>query len=315
MKYTEEKYISEINILYPNEFKIISKYKGLSKPILIEDKFGVLQIKKASLLLKYKPTIMQALNKTDYFMNQLKYRHPHIAEQIAPVSEYVNARQKMLFKDKYGIVSFTPDNLMQGHLPSIRVAVDRKQYFKQQLLFIYGTKYDFIITSTDRHKGTVELICPIHGSQHVDSDAVFLGSGCPQCNRNNAVSNIFYFIELQSSTESFYKIGISHFKNGKIRRYKDYKNLGYEIKELYIKEFKDALQCKEFELKIKQIIKPFIYSPINWANNSSTECFSKDISIPLLNHIKYDIVSTSMEIQSSLISGHELTTHVEDEEI
>lgn len=53
-------------------------------------------------------------------------------------------------------------------------------------------------------------------------------------------------------------------------------------------------------------------NPINWANNSSTECFSKDISKSLLNYIKYDIVSTSMETQSSLISGHELTTHVED---
>ena len=315
MKYTEEKYLNEVNILYPNEYKIVSKFKGLTQPILVEDMFGVLQIKQARLLLKYRPTIMQALNKTNYFMNQLKYRHPNIAESIEPVSEYINARQKMLFKDKFGIVSFTPDNLMQGHMPSIRVAVDRKAYFKAQLLFIYGDKYDFVITSTDRHNGTVELVCPIHGSQHVDTDSVFLGTGCPKCNRDNIDSNVFYFIELSNEEEAFYKIGISHMKNNKVRRYKDYKLLGYQIKELYKHEFNGALECKQFELKIKQLIKPFIYVPKNWANKTSTECFSKDISQSLLNNIKYDIVSTSMETQSSLTSGPELTTQVEDNEI
>lgn len=62
-----------------------------------------------------------------------------------------------------GLVSVNPDNLIHGHIPTIRVAVNRKEYFKNQLLFLYDNKYDFEIDSIDRHKGRVTLICPIHG--------------------------------------------------------------------------------------------------------------------------------------------------------
>lgn len=314
MKYTEEKYLNEVKLIYPN-YKIVSKFKGLTQPILIEDEYGILSIKQARLLLLNKPSILQALNKTEYFMSQLRKKQPELAKELTPVSEYVAAKQKMLFRDRYGIVSVNPDNLIHGHKPTIRAAINRKEYFKNQLLFLYDNKYDFIITSTDRHKGKVQLICPIHGSQYVDSDGIFLGKGCPACNKNTTISNTFYFIELYNENESFYKIGISYIYKDKIRRFNDYNKMGYNVRVIYTYEFNDALQCKEFEFRLKKIINPFLYTPLNWPNKTSTECFSKDICSNVLKIIEYDIVSTSMETQSSLISGHELTTHVEDQEI
>lgn len=313
--YNEETFKAKINELYNNEIQIIGHYKGLSSPILAQDKFGIMQCK-ANYLLKYRPGIKAALNKTQYFMNYLKEVQPEIAEQLEPQSEYIAMKSKMLFKNKFGLVSVNPDALVHGHIPNIRSAVNRKEYFKNQLLFIYGNKYDFEITSTDRHKGKVVLICPIHGKQLIDSDGIFLGTGCPKCNKDVAVPNLFYLIRLYNNSESFYKLGISHkLKNGSISRFKSYTNLGYKIEIIKLVEFKVAIECKEFELKTKQLIKNNLYIPKNWKYNSSTEAFQDNLLETIINkidNIEYDIVSTSSESQSSLLDGQEVTIPNED---
>lgn len=52
-----------------------------------------------------------------------------------------------------------------------------------------------------------------------------------------------------------------------------------------------------FKLKMKHLIKNSIYTPCNWANNGTTECFNDRILLTILNEIKkeQDIVSTSSE--------------------
>ena len=163
MKINEEEFKKKVTEEYNGELKVVSKFKGLNFPILVEDKYGILSIPKAGALFRGKPTIKTALNKTEYFMGMLRVEHPEIAELVTPASEYVAMKQKMLFNTRYGLVSVNPDNLIHGHAPTIRTAVNRKEYFKNQLLFLYDNKYDFEIDSTDRHKGRVTLICPIHG--------------------------------------------------------------------------------------------------------------------------------------------------------
>ena len=88
---------------------------------------------------------MSALNKTEYFMNQLRDIYPNIAGELIPQSEYVNAKTKMLFETRFGIVSISPDALLSGHMPNIRSAINRKEYFKNQLIYLYDNKYDYII--------------------------------------------------------------------------------------------------------------------------------------------------------------------------
>lgn len=317
MKLNEVEFKKEVAKLYDGEIKIVSKYKGLSYPILVEDKYGILSIPKARAVLKNRPTIKSALNKTEYFMGMLRVEHPEIAELITPASEYEAMKKKMLFNTKYGLVSVNPDNLVHGHIPTIRVAVNRKEYFKNQLLFLYDNKYDFEIDSTDRHEGRVTLICPIHGKQSVDSDSIFLGTGCPCCNKFWEKSNTFYLIRLYDEKESFYKLGISYINDkGEVRRFREYKALGYNIDIIQIHTFEDALQCKEFELKLKKIIRPSLYKPNRWEYESSTETFTNDLLPIILENIKYDIVSTSGESQSSsLENASELTTQMEDNTI
>lgn len=302
--YTEEQFLEKVKNVHGDEIEVIGRFKGVTKPILFKTKYGICQYPTARQLYNENqiPTIKCALNKTEYFMEMLREKYPEIAEQIVPQSEYKAMKEKMLFNTRFGIVSINPDMLMSGHVPSIRSAIDRKDYFKKQLEYLYdgkGYEFDIESSSTDRHKGRVKFICPIHGEQWVDSDGIFLGHGCPECNQGWTKSNIFYLIKLYNETESFYKLGISYIDiNNKVRRYRDYKKLGYNVEQIKLLQFEDFMQCRDFETKMKHIIKNSIYMSNNWVSNGTTECF-KDTILPkilnILSNEKYDIVSTSSE--------------------
>lgn len=246
-----------------------------------------MQVKTARQVLGYEPGILSALNKTEYFMNQLKDFHPEIACEITPLSEYSTAKEKILFNTKFGVVSTSPDTLLAGHSPTIRAAVDRKSYFYNQLKYLYQDyPYDFIVDSTSRHEGKVKLLCKLHGEQSVDSDWIFSGCGCPVCNKDWNKSTSLYIVRLSSDEEIFYKLGISYrLKSGDIRRYKDYKSLNYKVEELFCKDFDNYLDCVELEFKLKKLIKDFKYTPLNWSAQTSTECFKDNLIEMLIKHI------------------------------
>jgi hypothetical protein len=182
--FNEDEFKKEVDSLYNREIEVVGRYVSLSKPILVKDRYGIMSLPKASQVLNNKPGIKAALNKTEYFMNQLKEAYPEIAKQIIPASEYEAMKKKMLFNTKYGLISVNPDMLLHGHMPSVRLAVNRKDYMRNQLLEIYDNKYDFEILSTDRHEGKCVLICPIHGRVEIDNDYIFEGCGCIKCNTN-----------------------------------------------------------------------------------------------------------------------------------
>ena len=278
MKINETEYIKEVTKIYNGEIQIIGKFKGLAFPILAKDKYGVLSISKASLLLHYKPTIKAALNQTEYFMSMLTEKHPEIAKLVRPASEYKAAKQKMLFETKFGLVSVNPDSLLAGHEPTVRVAINRKDYMYKQLKYLYGDKYEFIIHSTDRHKGKCELICPIHGHVFVDNDYIFSGVGCIECNSHMNKSDVLYIVKLSSEEESFYKLGITYRKrNGKLQRYSQYAQFGYKIEEIKTISFESFEECRDKETELKRLIKNNLYLPKKWPNKISTETFTGDL--------------------------------------
>lgn len=277
IKYNEDSFKKEVKTFHGNSLEVVSRYKGLNNPILVKNKYGVMYIKQARQILNYTPNIQAALNKTEYFMNQLVDIQPEIAKLVKPASEYETARKKMLFDTKYGLVSVTPDSLMQGSAPSIKSAVNKKEYMKNQLLILYDYKYDFIITSTDRHQGRNVLICPIHGEVSVDADHLFSGCGCPNCNHGWEKSDHLYIVHLHSDDESFYKLGITGLKDGKPRRYKDYEKLGYRVEELKLLKFENWEVCRDKETELKRIIKDYLYTPKYWDYETSTECFKEDL--------------------------------------
>jgi len=285
MKYTEEEFKKEVKTIYGDSLEVIGRFKGISKPIMVKDNYGILEISIAKLILQYKPSILKAINKTEYFMSTLKEKFPLIYENLKPLSEYKTAKETMLFQDKFGIVSISPDSLLSGHCPNIRSAVDRKIYFYNMLKDIYKDDYDFIITNTDRKNGRSIIICPIHGEVDIDNEYIFQGKGCPKC-ITQTESNIFYLIQLSSEIDTFYKLGISYeLENGNIRRFRDYELLGYKVVELKRIKFDISRDCKNLELKLKRLIKNNLYLPITWPHNSSTECFKEDFLDIILENI------------------------------
>ena len=285
IKFNEKEFIQKVDTLYNGEIEVVGKFKGLMHPILLRDKYGLVK-NLAHLVLNYKPSILVALNKTTYFMNMLKEKHYNIYKFIEPESEYNGMNNKMIFNTKYGLVSINPGSLISGHMPNIRSAINRKKYFKNMLKEIYGDKYKFIIDNVDRKNGSNYLICPIHGKVDFDNETIFTGSGCKKCSTTNTKKTLFYLIKLYNKDESFYKIGISgYLLNGKIKRYRQYKALGYDVKEIKVIQFDDEIQLRQYELKLKQLIKPFLYTPLNWEYNTSTECFTDDVLSVLLENI------------------------------
>ena len=204
----EEEFKKKVESLYNGEIEVAGKYKGHFNKILVKDKYGVMQTSPKQLLL-YRPDIRSSLNKTSYFMNMLKEKYYDIYQMISPESEYIGMNTKMLFSTNCGLVSILPGELISGHMPNIRSAINRKQYFKNMLKEIYGNKYKFIIDNTDRKKGFNYLICPIHGKVEFDNDNIFTGCGCKKCSTTNATKTLFYLINLKNEKENFYKIGIS----------------------------------------------------------------------------------------------------------
>jgi hypothetical protein len=288
-KFSKEEFIQEVERIYGMQIEVVGRYKNLTSPVLIKDKYGLIELKTARQVLTNPPSIKSAVNKTEYFMAQLKEKQPEIFDFIKPLSEYKSAKEKMIFDTMYGPVSTTPDALISGHIPTIRSAVNRKEYFRNQLLFLYDGAYDFKVTTSSRHGGKSILICPIHGEVEVDNDYIFQGKGCYKC--NISPSDIFYLIKLKNEHQEFYKLGISAYdKNGEVKRFKQYKSLGYSIKVLKIKEFEKPIECREYETKLKKIIKPFLINPKIWENKTSTECFDLDIEKFINSYINDDIV-------------------------
>lgn len=282
----EEIFKEKVNTLYKGDIEVVGKFKGLNNPILVKDKYGVMSVKKAEFILNGRPSIKIALNKTEYFMNQLKDKYPEIAEFISPASEYKKAKEKMLFNTKFGLVSISPDSLLSGHFPSVRSAVDRKNYMRNQLLYLYEGKYDFKILSTSRHDGKVILICPIHGEVLIDNDYIFSGCGCIKCNSPANKSDVLYIVRLFNSEESFYKLGITYeMKNNKLQRFKQYKTLGYNIEVIKTIKFESFEKCRDVETKLKRLIKNNLYQPKKWEASKSTETFTDDLLSIIIKNI------------------------------
>ena len=117
-KYNEVEFKNEVNLIYNGEIEVVGRYKSISQPILVKDKYGVMSLPKAFQVLSNKPGIKASLNPTEYFMNQLRDVYPEIAEEVSPASEYKTMKQKMLFNTKFGLVSISPDAMLHGHKPN-----------------------------------------------------------------------------------------------------------------------------------------------------------------------------------------------------
>lgn len=203
---------------------------------------------------------------------------------------------KVLVKTKFGDCVFPKKTLLKGAKASITSAINKNEYFINQIKILYNN-YDFSLLNYLGFKKKVEIICKIHGNFYQRADHLLNNIGCPKCGKKinsdrmkqnptgwsysfwekaGLKSKTFdsfkvYIIECWNEDELFYKIGKTY---NTIKRRFEYKGaLPYKWK--LIKLYKgEAREMSELEIKLKSINKKHKYIP-NIGFSGKQECFIK----------------------------------------
>ena len=239
--------------------------------------------------LKFSPN--QKLNQECIF-NKIKEINPHL--ELLPGQVYTNNSTNLLLKSKYGVISVRPNYLLKVYTPTIRVAINKSEYFINQAREVHGNKYDYSL---------VVWVSAIRKVKIIGEYGVFEQS--PDIHLRGAISKVesteiqrrnppawnysawqssaekskyftgykVYFIECWDDVtgERFFKIGRTYGHLGK--RLKD-SAVPYSYKVLHVIESNNAREICELEQEYKDIHKEYKYIPTK-KFGGMYECFSK----------------------------------------
>ena len=127
------KFKTDQPLLY-EQVEVVGNYIGSKKPIRVKTKYGFCIINARELYMFSRlPSIRCAENKTEYFSNILKERQPDIYNKINIIGEYIHGEEIMRVETKYGVCLPRPSDLLVGYMPSISIAENKTEYFKNVL--------------------------------------------------------------------------------------------------------------------------------------------------------------------------------------
>lgn len=144
-----------------------------------------------------------------------------------------DGKSKVLTKTKYGECSFYKKLLLRGVNASVVSAINKTEYFINELKEVYKDRFDYSNTEYISYNKKIKLICKIHGEFEQRSDHLLKGISCPKCgryirklqlrenpcgwpysnweNHGNKSKNFdsfkVYIIKCWNDSEEFYKIG------------------------------------------------------------------------------------------------------------
>lgn len=196
-------FLNKLKDKFP-ETKLIflDEYQKDTIPLRIYTKYGECKMTPASLMAGATPTIKAAVNKTEYFLNQLKDLNINIFNKVNLSSNYINSKNHLVLYTKYGLIKSTPTNLLNKDSICITSAINPTEYFINQAKEVHGDKYDYSLVEYKNTKTKVKIICNKldHGvfdqvpNSHLNNEC-----GCPKCakeyNGYCNVSNTKEFIE------------------------------------------------------------------------------------------------------------------------
>jgi len=164
-------------------FEVIGKFKGAKKKILLRDRYGYCAVLPGDLTrgVTQKMTIKSALFKTEYLKEYLRQNNKNFySYEYRIVSEYKIAKQDIEIIDTLGnIHKIKPSSLLQGCNPSIKSAIDKKDFIFRKVCnrnkyFKSGeVKYlDFFIED----QKTLLIVEDIFGKYIMDISVAYTGS-------------------------------------------------------------------------------------------------------------------------------------------
>lgn len=273
-----ELFLSKFNKVTNNKI-LVSEYLGREKLIIIKDAISGLYYKMSPRnALRNRFLIESAIDKTLYFINQLKLINPNLVVE----SKYINQNTYIIVSDLLNIKYFCrPVNLLKGKKSTILSAIDKQDAFIKKANYIHNNKYTYNLENFSNFKSIISINCPIHGIFKQTVDRHISGNSCPLCNRLGIMSSVYkyhpnkitylYYMQLENDEGIFYKIGLTtihpnkrlqNFNNLKSKKVIDY--IKGTIKELY-----------HLEQEYHQIFNlwKINYMPKELIGNGATECF------------------------------------------
>src|SRR5574343_581405 len=100
----KEEIVQKINLLHPT----LKVWDVTNRYATVENKYGLCKLQIYSLFNGSKPTINTAIDKTEYFINQLREKQPN----LIVTGTYIGALNRIEVKDNYGLCSSTPNRLL-----------------------------------------------------------------------------------------------------------------------------------------------------------------------------------------------------------
>lgn len=210
-----------------------------------------------------------------------------------------------IVKDKFGLCKVAKNHLMNGWMPSIRVALDKNLYITNRIKSIHGDYYDYSLINYTGLDNLISLICPIHGKFEITPHSITSQkAGCNKCGYNkSAIKNGLksvgwndsdwykkaknsknfdsfkvYIVECWDENEHFYKIGKT-FRTLESRLPRHKERMPYQYKIIRLFEFKEltpysAKECSILERKLKNENKENNYVPLQNIRGKF-ECFKQ----------------------------------------
>lgn len=220
------------------------------------------------------------------FIENLESKFPNKDYNV--IGSYTGVKNNILIDTKYGECLMIADNLLQGKSYSIKSAVDKTNYFLNQIKEVHGDNYLYTDFVYSRAVIKSKIICKVHGCFEQTPNAHLAGKGCIRCaleltgghSKKDFIKAsggricTFYIMKLYNDTESFFKIGITS-NLISVRFHSTKMPYNYEI----IQEIKgEAGEIWDLELKNKRILKNFSYHPLI-PFSGRTECFNNILNI------------------------------------
>jgi hypothetical protein len=186
-KLTNEEFLSRLP--KDRDYTIMSEYKGFTYKVRVEDKYGEYEMTPKSLIEGSLPTIVSAVDKTEYIINRSKEIHNNFYDYS--LVKYDKEEKITIICKEHGQFKqhFSQHFLGAGcrkcMLSKRKKSIDvRLNNFIEKARLIHNNTYDYTKSNYINEENKTTIICPIHGEYTQDLSTHLSGKGCYLCGRN-----------------------------------------------------------------------------------------------------------------------------------
>jgi len=208
---------------------------------------------------------------------------------ITLISGFISTKHKVIVKDNLNILySVNPNDLLNGHIPSIKSALNKTDFFIKKSGYIHNNKYTYKYSKYINSKEKVEIVCKEHGTFFKSPAFHLMGEGCQKCvnvgrdswsysswekqgrKSKNFESFKLYIIKCWNDKETFFKVGKTFKPISK--RFRSIRVMPYKFEIVY-EEIGEALYISKLEKKYQKELKKYKYIPLKQFDGCK-ECFT-----------------------------------------